>query len=97
MTKELADSGNQSVDCMVLEHGAMLLFRVSDTPQQMVSTYTSANGVYIHHASDSRWFETCSVRSKKHGSTTRQRAYIDTEAILSSRFGVPRALASDSK
>ena len=46
---------------------------------------------------DSMWFETCLARSRKHGGATRQRTYGDTEAILNSRFAVPRAVASDCK
>ena len=46
---------------------------------------------------DSMWFETCLARSRKHVGATRQRTYGDTEVILNSRFGVPKAVASDYK
>ena len=59
--------------------------------------HASANDVYVHHASDSRWFETCSARSQKHGTVTRRCTYVDIEVILSSQFGVPRVVASDYK
>ena len=63
---------------------------------------TYHEGIHVQYSTwrlstNSRLIETCSARSQKNGGATRWRTYADTEAILSSWFGVPRAVTSNYK
>ena len=65
---------------------------VLDTLQQMVSTYARQATL-----PDASLPILGGLKHVRHGDATRRHTYVDTEAILSSRFRVPSAVASDYK